>query len=65
MFNTNKFCGIQNWKLNQPVDCTGHEVYGLEERTGYTTMHQFKTDDIGIELKDDEGEVQKLINSKE
>ena len=45
-------------RLANFINLSLSEIYAeSKERAGYTTMHQFKTNDTGIEFKDDEGEV--------
>lgn len=65
MFNDNKFCEKSNWKLNEVVTCTGMDVFGLEERTGFRTSHSYKLDSKGIEVKGSDGEVINLNLTKE
>jgi hypothetical protein len=59
-FNRNKFCGKDNWVVDEPVDCLGLDFYGLEEREGYRTIHQFKLTPNLFETIASDGDIRKL-----
>jgi hypothetical protein len=59
-FNQNKFCEKDNWVPDEVVECTGKDIFGLEEREGYRTVHQFKVTPDYLETTSKDGEVIKL-----
>ena len=65
MFNENKYCEKSDWKVDEPVLCTGMDIFGLEEREGYRNSHRYKLNAKGIEVMSGEGEVIHLNLTKE
>jgi hypothetical protein len=59
-FNENKFCEKDNWIVNEVVECTGKDIFGLEEREGYRTVHQFKVTPDYLEATNTDGEVKRF-----